>query len=152
MEVTLTLRWPLVAIGAPVRTYYPAVAERLHTRLFIPDHAEIANAVGAVAGSVMQTVRAFIKPLAPERFRVHLPVGIQDFDNIEEAIAYATEAARDLAGAHAQYAGASTVQVQISRKDQIVDSNNGAHDGGFFLGTEVKATAIGRPRLANGKK
>jgi hypothetical protein len=99
----------------------------------------------------MQTVRAFIKPLAPERFRVHLPVGIQDFDNFEEAIAYATEAARGLADALARHAGASTVQVQISRKDQIVDSGNGAHDGGFFLGTEVKATAIGRPKLASGK-
>jgi N-methylhydantoinase A/oxoprolinase/acetone carboxylase beta subunit len=150
MEVELTLRRPLVAIGAPVRTYYPAVAERLHTRLIIPNHAGIANAIGAVAGSVMQTVRAFIKPLAPERFRVHLPVGIQDFDNFEEAIAYATEAARDLASAHARYAGASSVQVQINRKDQIVDSSSGAHDGGFFLGTEVKATAIGRPKLTNG--
>jgi len=152
VELNLTLRRPLVAIGAPVRTYYPAVAERLHTQLIIPNHAEVANAVGAVAGSVMQTVRVFIKPLAPERFRVHLPVGIQDFDNFEEAIAYATEAAHSLADTLAQHAGASSVQVQINRRDQIVDSNNGAHDGGFFLGTEVKATAIGRPKLANGKK
>ena len=152
MKVTLTLRRPLVAIGAPVRVYYPAVAERLHTKLIIPIHAEVANAVGAVVGSVMQTVRVFIKPLAPERFRVHLSADIQDFDNFEEAIAYAAEAAHSLADTLAQHAGASSVQVQINRKDQIVDSNNGAHDGGFFLGTEVKATAIGRPKLANGKK
>jgi N-methylhydantoinase A/oxoprolinase/acetone carboxylase beta subunit len=150
MEVTLTLRRPLVAIGAPVSTYYPAVAERLHTELFIPDHAGIANAVGAVAGSVMQTVRAFIKPLAPERFRVHLPIGIQDFNTLEEALAYAIETARGLADAHARRAGASTVQVRIERKDQIVDAGS-PHDGGFFLGTEIKATAIGRPRLASGK-
>lgn len=150
MEVSLTLRRPLVAIGAPVRTYFPAVAEKMHTQLIIPDHAEVANAVGAVAGSVMQTLRAFIKPLAPERFRVHLPVGIQDFDNFEEAIAYATEEARSLADEHARYAGASAVQVHISRKDQIIDSGNGVPSGGFFLGTEIKATAIGRPKLANG--
>ena len=149
MEVTLTLRRPLVAIGAPVSTYYPAVAERLHTELFIPDHAGIANAVGAVAGSVMQTVRAFIKPLAPERFRVHLPIGIQDFNTLEEALAYAIETARGLADAHARRAGASTIQVRIERKDQIVDAGS-PHEGGFFLGTEIKATAIGRPRLASG--
>jgi N-methylhydantoinase A/oxoprolinase/acetone carboxylase beta subunit len=150
MAVSLTLRRPLVAIGAPVRTYFPAVAEKMHTQLIIPDHAEVANAVGAVAGSVMQTVRAFIKPLVPERFRVHLPVGIQDFDNFEEAIAYATEEARSLADEHARYAGASTVQVHISRKDQIIDSGDGVPSGGFFLGTEIKAIAIGRPKLANG--
>jgi hypothetical protein len=55
-----------------------------------------------------------------------------------------------LADAHARRAGASTVQVRIERKDQIVDAGS-PHDGGFFLGTEIKATAIGRPRLASGK-
>ncbi len=64
--MSLTLHRPLVAIGAPVATYYPMVAERLHTRLCIPPHAEIANAIGAVVGSVMQTIRALVKPLPEE--------------------------------------------------------------------------------------
>ena len=148
MEVALTLRRPLVAIGAPVRTYYPAVAERLHTRLFIPEHAGIANAVGAVAGSVVQTVRTYIRPLAPERFRVHLPTGIKDFNTLAQALDYAMETSRGLADAQARRAGASAVQVQMSRKDQIVDAG-GADGGGFFLGVEIKAAAIGRPRLAS---
>jgi N-methylhydantoinase A/oxoprolinase/acetone carboxylase beta subunit len=147
MEVALTLRRPMVAIGAPVRTYYPAVAERLHTRLFIPEHAGIANAVGAVAGSVVQTVRTYIRPLAPERFRVHLPTGIKDFNTLAQALDYAMETSRGLADAQARRAGASAVQVQMSRKDQIVDAG-GADGGGFFLGVEIKAAAIGRPRLA----
>ena len=148
MKVNLSLCRPLVAIGAPVHTYYPAIAEKLHTRLFIPEHAEIANAIGAVASSVMQTVRAFIKPLGQEIFRVHLPTGIQDFNTFEEAVAYATESAGNLADAHARHAGASAVQVKINRKDQIVDSDNGIDNSGFFLSTEIKAIAIGRPKLA----
>lgn len=146
IKIKLSLCRPLVAIGASVHTYYPSVAEKLHTRLFIPEHAEVANAIGAVAGSVMQTVRALIKPLSSEEFRVHLPTGIYDFDNFERAIAYATEAAADLADTYAKQAGASTVQVQIDRKDQTVASINGAK-GSFFLSTEIKATAIGRPKL-----
>ncbi|KQC11678.1 MAG: hypothetical protein APR62_09330 [Smithella sp. SDB] len=148
VKVNLSLCRPLVAIGAPVHTYYPAIAEKLHTRLVIPEHAEIANAIGAVASSVMQTVRAFIKPLGQEIFRVHLPTGIQDFNNIEKAVAYATESAGNLADAHARHAGASAVQIKINRKDQIVDSDNGIDHDGFFLSTEIKAIAIGRPKLA----
>lgn len=151
MDVNFTLRRPLVAIGAPVHTYFPAVAEKLRTRLIIPDHAEVANAIGAVAGSVTQVVRIWIKPLTSEKIRVYLPIGIQDFKNVEDAVDFASEAARNLAEEHARRAGAFTVQTKISRLDKIVDSQNASQDGGFFLGTEIKATAIGRPRLAENK-
>jgi hypothetical protein len=147
VDVALTLRRPLVAIGAPVATYYPAVAESLHTRLCIPSHAEIANAVGAVAGGVMQTVRVLIKPLdGEERFRVHLPTGIQDFADLEEAAAYAMEEATLLAEGQARRAGATDVQVQTQREDHVVHLQG----EDIFFDTEVTATAVGRPKLANG--
>jgi N-methylhydantoinase A/oxoprolinase/acetone carboxylase beta subunit len=145
VDVALTLRRPLVAIGAPVRTYYPAVAEGLHTRLHIPPHAEIANALGAVAGGVMQTVRALIKPLEDESFRVHLPIGIQDFADLEEAAAYALEEASLLAEAQARRAGAANVQVQTQREDHIVRLQS----EDVYFDTEITATAVGRPRLAD---
>jgi N-methylhydantoinase A/oxoprolinase/acetone carboxylase beta subunit len=147
VDVALTLRRPLVAIGAPVETYYPAVAERLHTRLCIPLHAEIANAVGAVAGGVMQTVNALIKPLDDDSgFRVHLPIGIHDFHDLEEAAAYAIKEASLLAQAQAQRAGAVNVQVQTRREDHIIRLQS----EDIYFGSEVTATAVGRPRLADG--
>ncbi len=147
VAVALTLRRPLVAIGAPVETYYPAVAERLHTRLLIPRHAEIANALGAVAGGVMQTVNALIKPLDDDSgFRVHLPIGIHDFHGLEEAAAYAMEEASLLAQAQAQRAGAVNVQVQTRREDHIIRLQG----EDVYFGSEVTATAVGRPRLADG--
>jgi N-methylhydantoinase A/oxoprolinase/acetone carboxylase beta subunit len=146
LDVALTLRRPLVAIGAPVRTYYPAVAKSLHTRLHIPPHAEIANALGAVAGGVMQTVHALIKPLEDESFRVHLPIGIHDFADLEEAAAYALEEASLLAEGLARRAGAANVQVQTQREDHIVRLQN----EDVYFDTEITATAVGRPRLADG--
>lgn len=35
--------------------------------------------------------------------------------------------------------------------DQIVDAEN-PEKGGFFLGSEIKATATGRPRYSNNDK
>jgi N-methylhydantoinase A/oxoprolinase/acetone carboxylase beta subunit len=144
VDVSLTLRRPLVAIGAPVATYYPAVAERLHTRLHIPAHADIANAVGAVVGGVMQTVRALVKPRDEEEgFRVHLPTGIHDFAGLDEAAAYATQEAGRLAEAQARRAGAADVQVRVQREDRIVR----VHTEDVYFDTQVTATAAGRPRL-----
>ncbi len=147
VEVTLTLRRPLVAIGAPVATYYPGVAGSLHTRLHIPPHAEIANAVGAVVGGVMQTVRVLIKPLEEqEGFRVHLPIGIRDFAELEEAAAYAMEEASLLAESQARRAGAVDVHLQTHREDRVVRLEN----EDIYFDTEVTATAVGRPRLGEG--
>jgi N-methylhydantoinase A/oxoprolinase/acetone carboxylase beta subunit len=145
LDVSLMLNHALVAIGAPVQTYYPPVAERLHTRLCIPPHAEIANAVGAVAGGVMQTVRLEIKPLDEgELLRVHLPTGNRDFTTLDEAADCAEREASALAEARARAAGAEDVQVQVVRKDNRVVLKTQE----VYLGSEVTATAVGRPRLA----
>ncbi len=62
LGVQLTYNRSLVGLGAPVRTYFPELARGIRARLSIPQHAEIANAIGAVAGSIMQTVRVRISP------------------------------------------------------------------------------------------
>jgi N-methylhydantoinase A/oxoprolinase/acetone carboxylase beta subunit len=155
VSVRLTLNRPLVAIGAPVATYYPAVAESLHTRLSIPPHAEVANAVGAVVGSVMQTVRALVAPLEQEGgafdpataagFRVHLSDEVRDFAELEPAVQYARQEAAALAEKLALRAGAASVQVAVTQRDQTVEISGDQ----LFLGSEIEATAAGRPRLAH---
>ncbi len=145
LGVSLMLNHALVAIGAPVGTYYPTVADRLHTRLCIPPYAPIANAVGAVAGGVTQTVRVQIQPLDDgEAYRVHLPAAVRDFADLEEAADCASREATALAEAHARQAGAADVQVHVRRHDNVVV----VKELEIFLGSEVTATAVGRPRLA----
>jgi hypothetical protein len=40
----------LVDVGAPKHLFLPVVAQRLGTKVLIPDHAEVANALGAIVG------------------------------------------------------------------------------------------------------
>lgn len=149
LDVALTLRRPIIAIGAPVETYYPTVAERLHTRLRIPPHAGNANAIGAVAGGVLQTVRAQIKLLdSGLAMRVHLPTGIHDFLNLEDAAAFALQQTAALAEARAREAGAADVQVQATRRDHIARIRKEEVYEDMYIDTEVTALAFGRPRLA----
>ena len=149
VDVSLTLKRPLVAVGAPASTYFPPVAVSLHTRLNIPEHAEVANAVGAVVGSVVQTVRLQIRQLADWKgYRVHFPEGVQDFKELEEAASYAEQQARELAEAQAIRAGAEAPQIQVNRQDHVYHPENGSYED-VYLGTEVTATAVGRPRIAD---
>ena len=144
IDVAFTLRRALVAIGAPAATYYPAVAERLNARLVIPRHAEVSNAVGAVAGGVTQTVKALITAPEEGRYRVHVPSGVQEFAELEEAAECAEREARALAETRAREAGAREVRVEAQRHDRIARGKDGSE---VFVESEISATALGRPRL-----
>src|SRR5690606_10239946 len=61
-DCSYKLKMPIIGIGAPVSAWLPEVAAKLNTDLVIPDHAEVANAVGAATGKIMETVKVLIKP------------------------------------------------------------------------------------------
>jgi N-methylhydantoinase A/oxoprolinase/acetone carboxylase beta subunit len=148
LGLTLTLRRPMVAIGAPVYAYMPRVAERLHTGLIIPPHAEVANAVGAVAGGVVQRHRVLISPMDDgEMLRVHLPHGVRDFRHLEDAVAHAKEEMNTWIESQARQAGAAQVEVQMDREDREVVVSSGWGDQ-IYLGTDLTFTAVGRPSAA----
>jgi N-methylhydantoinase A/oxoprolinase/acetone carboxylase beta subunit len=142
-RVAITLGRPLVAIGAPVGTYYPEVARRLATRLVVPEHHDVSNAVGAVAGGIFEAAFVTISAPREDRFRVHGPQDVRDFGGLEEAAAYGIEQASKAARSRAIAAGAATVEVKIERKDTVV-RNFGAD---LFIESTITATATGRPRL-----
>ncbi len=148
LNCELSLRRPLVAIGAPVQAYMPCVAEQLHTELIIPPHAGVANAVGAVAGGVIQRLRVLISPLdGGEWFRLHLPDGVHDFVDLEQAVRYAQQVMFPHAEALAHQAGAAQVGVQMARTDRRAKVVAGWVQE-LYLGTELIFTAVGRPSPA----
>jgi N-methylhydantoinase A/oxoprolinase/acetone carboxylase beta subunit len=145
LQTNLTIARPIVAIGAPVASYYPEVARRLNTRLVVPPNAGVCNAVGAVAGGVLQTVNALITSPAEGRYRTHLPSGNQDFSSLETAADFALREARALATRMALEAGAAEVEVTYSRKDTIHRDPVGFE---LFIESRIEVTGLGRPRIA----
>ena len=140
----LALNLPLAAVGAPAETYYPILAERLGGRLLVPPHAEVCNAVGAVAGGVSQRVRILITTPSEGRYRVHLPDGVEDFPARAEAEALARETAQKTALAQALAAGAVAPEVELEEIERVAEVVGG---GPIFVEAEIIATAAGRPRL-----
>jgi N-methylhydantoinase A/oxoprolinase/acetone carboxylase beta subunit len=150
LDCRLTLKQPLIAIGAPVEVYAPPAAERLHTELIIPEHADVANALGAVVGGVVQQMRVLVQPLDGERreFRVHLPDGVHDFASLSEGVAYAEEVMPELMERQAHRAGAEQVEVHVMRQDRTAPVK-GAWGKHIYLETELTFTAVGRPGLGS---
>ena len=142
---SLGLSLPLVAVGAPAGTYYPVLAERLGVRQVVVPHAEVCNAVGAVAGGVSQRVKILVTAPGENCYRVHLPEGLRDFTNREEALALARETARNMARDQAITAGARAPETELEVVERAAEVFGGDP---IFVEAEVIATAAGRPRLA----
>lgn len=145
LGVALQLKRPLVGIGAPAAIYYPDIARRMGTRHLVPRHAEVCNAVGAVAGGVSQRAQVTITSPQEGIFRLHGPSAPRDMESLEAAFkaaeAQAAEAARSLAEA----AGAEEIRVEFSREQKSAPVAGGRE---VFLEGKVTARAYGRPRLA----
>lgn len=134
----------MIAIGAPVKAWIPAVSERLKSELIIPGHAEVANAVGAAAGQIVETAEALIRPnKEADDFIVYSPWECRHYKTLAEAADYASAAVRRQAYVQAESAGGVGIEISESRKDIYVD---GFQDSArAFIETRIRASATGRP-------
>lgn len=142
LDARIRLATPLVAIGAPVGSYYPEVARRLGCELHIPEHAAVCNAVGAVAGVVSETCDVLVNQPSFNLFRVHDPSGIRDYSDVDEALAEARRVSRELARAAAQRAGAADPHVETSVFERRAHYDQSSD---YLAEATVRSRATGRP-------
>ena len=141
VNLRLSLDTGVIALGASAATHYPHVAHLMGVDLTVPDHADVAGAVGAAAGTVRQRVMISVSQPDEGRFRVHLPTGPQDMTDMEAALQAARDAATALANDRALQAGATVVDVCLSEDVKLVPLSA---DRDMFIEALVYATADGR--------
>jgi N-methylhydantoinase A/oxoprolinase/acetone carboxylase beta subunit len=78
-------RHPMVGIGAPTSHFLPQAAKLLGTEAIMPDHWEVANAVGAITSPVIVALEARIKPDPRGGFAVQGLAGDHRFPSVAEA-------------------------------------------------------------------
>ena len=133
---------PLVALGASAATHYPAIATLLGAELIVPEHADVAGAVGAAAGSVRQRVMITVTQPSEGRFRVHLPEGPKDVNLQDEALQIAREAADMIARKRAEAAGAEEISLTQHETIKEVDLGDGNM---MFIEAQIQSQAAGMP-------
>lgn len=137
--------YPVVAVGAPAATFFPGSASELGVELVLPEHAEVANAFGAVMGSVVQRVQVTVTQPLHGQFIVHSGREPLHFSDLKEAVSAAEEIATQGALHLAHKAGATTATVRISSDDNFIHHDV---DGDLFLEMKIIATATGRPDVS----
>jgi hypothetical protein len=144
VEVSLRLGVPVIGLGASAPSYYGAVGERLGCKMILPEHAGVANAIGAVAGQVSQRATGTVSSPAEGRFVAHLAEGVEVFTSADAALAALEVALVADASDRARQAGAVDLRVTVDRDVKEVDIEGRR----MFIEARLTATASGRPRVA----
>ena len=141
LETRFRLRQPIIGIGAPAAIFLKSVAQKMNCELILPTHHEVANAVGAVAGSVMITEEVLVYPrltsdgLEVLGYTVQTGDHLEVFDEAADALAHARELSRERALGAALRSGADNPEVTVKEKTDGLDAYR------------IRAKAVGKPRL-----
>ena len=140
----------LVGIGAPVHIFLGEVAKALGARYLVPEHAGVANAIGAITGNVTAEATAVIRPVYTASgltgYIVFASTGNREADGIEEAVDWATGKVQELARSDALARGAGEVAVSVGVTTNSVRLGGDYHEGGVehLVETTVVARATGK--------
>ncbi len=142
LETSFRLRSSVIGIGAPAGIFLKDVADVLAADLVLPEHHPVANAVGAIAGSVMVTEEILVYPhLSSEGLEVvgyYVQSSDQrcELEEADNALAYARALSQERALGAAIRSGADNPQVMVEELSEGLDTYR------------IRAKAVGNPRLA----
>lgn len=142
VQLSLSLDRPLIGLGASAGAYYPAIADMLASQSIIPADADVANAIGAVAGQVRATVDVFVSQPDEGLFAVNGATLSERYHNEEQAMNRAREIASSAAINAAIDSGALDPMVTASEQIEA-PTIEGTRN---FIEARISATASGRPR------
>jgi N-methylhydantoinase A/oxoprolinase/acetone carboxylase beta subunit len=137
---------PIIGIGAPVHLYLESVAQALGTRAIVPEESGVANAVGAITGSVIGEEAVMIRPnyyvSGIIGYGCHSSRNYFETQEYDSALKWARQDALKGAREQASAMGALDVQVDINsyqRKGETKENSEG-----LLLETVITARAIGK--------
>lgn len=141
LHTKISLTVPMIGIGAPAKVMLEDTARVLNTDLILPPHYQVANAAGAVAGSVMVTEEILIYPQLSAGdvdvigYYLQAREIREEIKDLEDALSRAKKVAEENALSAAVRSGADNPEVILEVIQDGMDSYR------------VKAQAVGKPRL-----
>jgi N-methylhydantoinase A/oxoprolinase/acetone carboxylase beta subunit len=133
---------PVVAVGGPAPVFFPEVGRRLGCEVVLPEHGDVANAVGAAVALIRATAVVEISSAGMGEYRVHAGGAPLAVSGGTAALETAERLARALALERAKSFGLRDPGVAV-RVDRI-DLPNAPGDSGLVAATVV-AECVGAP-------
>ncbi|SIT88888.1 N-methylhydantoinase A/oxoprolinase/acetone carboxylase, beta subunit [Yoonia rosea] len=145
VRMQLSLGVPVIGLGASAAAYYGAVGDRLGTRMVLPEHGGVANAIGAVVGQVRMQATGTVTSAGEGSFAVHLTDGPKIFADRDEALGVLETALREEAEGLVRASGVEEIRFSVSRDISEITVENRA----MFIEATLRVEASGRPRIAS---
>lgn len=139
LSIDADSRFPVVGTGAPAKHFLKRAARTVNAKFILPEFYDVANAVGAVAGSISETREAIVFMRDnKEQYNYIAKCGNQTktFDDYSECCEYAVEMARSSAREAAVNAGAKDCFVEV---DRVTEASL----------LRFHARAIGNPKISD---
>ena len=146
LQTGFSLNKPVIAIGAPVASWLPDVCKKLGTKLQIPEHAEVANAIGAAVGEVRVLFQALIRPdKKMRRFTVYFSQGAHVFEDLETAQEWALTSLHEDVTKRVREWGGARPKFTKSVEPKFI---NGWDGNPLYVETMITVEAIANPSSA----
>lgn len=139
LSVNIDSRFPITGVGAPAEFFLRQVAKAFSAPFVLPRHYEVANAIGAVAGSIMDIRDARIFEQTQDDTHAYiLQQGEENlsFSDYEEACDHAETLCREKALQAVLDTGVSEPHVELRTR----------REGSI---TRITARAVGNPKISD---
>ncbi|SHJ25325.1 N-methylhydantoinase A/oxoprolinase/acetone carboxylase, beta subunit [Dethiosulfatibacter aminovorans DSM 17477] len=143
-DVSCSFKTPIVAIGAPVKAYMPQVSDLLNGQLYIPENADVANAIGAASGNVYEKISIVINSDGNGGAIMHSPWGREIFEDVESAKNAAVEKGTN----HLMNTSLSTdiTDVKIDKDIHDIYAGQSPNDeDNIFIESNIELSLTGKP-------
>lgn len=143
VDAPIGLAVPLVGLGASAGAYYPRVGELLRAEVVVPEHADVANAIGAVVGRVRMSQVATISSPQHGLYLVHVGAAPETVTTIDAARAVATTSLTVELERLMRDAGAPVYEVAWEWQQSTADVAGTP----MIVEASLTATGTGRPQV-----
>lgn len=118
LEVTLASTRPVIGIGAPAEAWLPEVGRVLRCDCHVPEHAGVANAVGAVTSRVVVHGAMTIRPGSVTPYVLYGSGRPKEFDEMDDALAVARKELAAMLHTEARRRGTAerTIHLHVDRR------------------------------------
>jgi N-methylhydantoinase A/oxoprolinase/acetone carboxylase beta subunit len=145
-QAGIHLKRPVIGIGAPVGFFLPQAAAFLKTEVIIPDHADVANAIGAITSQVVVTRRLRIVADPDRTFAIQGMAGTHRFTSLSEADGFARTALTRMVIQEGLTAGTRSEDLEFFTDDRTLKADDGTD---LFKCRIITARLAGAPDLAS---
>jgi len=149
IRIQISTPLPIIGIGAPAHIFLNQVAKTLGTTAVLHEHSGVANAVGAITGSIVGKEEVLIRPRYDRtgivNYGCHGSYEYFETSDYDEALKWSRDLAAKGARHQAEAMGASNISVEITEHNNVYKDNRIE----LLMETVITAKAIGNKTIIN---